>query len=45
MEHAVSHADDTTALTEFEQQMHEFSIPEFVEQYRDQRDLDADAFY
>ena len=45
MEHAVSHAEDTTALTEFEQQMHEFSIPEFVDQYRDQRDIDADAFY
>ncbi|MEA1930975.1 MAG: DUF5815 family protein [Euryarchaeota archaeon] len=45
MEHAVSHAEDTTALTEFEQQMHEFSIPEFVEQYRDQRDLSSDDFY
>ena len=45
MEHAVSHAEDTTALTEFEQQMHEFSIPEFVEQYRDQRDLSQDDFY
>jgi len=45
MEHAVSHAEDTTALTEFEQQMHEFSIPEFVDQYRDQRDLSSDDFY
>ena len=45
MEHAVSHAEDTTALTEFEQQMHEFSIPEFVDQYRDQRDLSQDDFY
>ena len=45
MEHAVSHAEDTTALTEFEQQMHEFSIPEFVDQYRDQRDLSSEDFY
>jgi len=45
MEHAVSHADDTTALTEFEQQMHAFDIEAFVEQYRDQRDLSEDDFY
>lgn len=45
MEHAVSHAEDTTALTEFEQQMHEFDVSEFVEQYRSQRDLDEDDFY
>ncbi len=45
MEHAVSHADDTSALTEFEQQMHAFDISEFVEQYRAQRDLSEDDFY
>ena len=45
MEHAVSHADDTTALTEFEQQMHEFDIEEFVEEYRAQRDLSQDDVY
>jgi len=45
MEHAVSHAEDTTALTEFEQQMHEFSIPEFVDQYRSQRDLEEHDVY
>ncbi len=45
MEHAVSHADDTSALTEFEQQMHEFDIGEFVEEYRAQRDLSQDDVY
>ena len=45
MEHAVSHADDTSALTEFEQQMHEFDIAEFVEEYRAQRDLSESDVY
>lgn len=44
MEHAVSHADDTSALTEFEGKMHEFDVGEFVEQYRQERDLDAETF-
>jgi len=44
MEHAVSHADDTSALTEFEAKMHEFDVGEFVEQYREERDLDAETF-
>lgn len=45
MEHAVSHSDDTGALTEFEQQMHEFDVTAFVDQYRDQRDLTEDDVY
>ncbi|ESP88348.1 DUF5815 family protein [Candidatus Halobonum tyrrellensis] len=45
MEHAVSHADDSDAMTEFEQQMLEFDVGEFVEQYRAERDLDADDVY
>jgi hypothetical protein len=45
MEHAVSHAEDTTALTEFEQQMHEFDVAEFVDQYRSQRDLSEHDVY
>jgi len=45
MEHAVSHADDTTALTEFEQQMHAFDVSEFVAEYRAQRDLSDEDIY
>ena len=45
MEHAVSHADDSAAMTEFEQQMLEFDVGEFVDQYRAERDLDADDVY
>ncbi len=45
MEHAVSHADDTSTLTEFEQQMHQFDVSAFVEQYREQRDLSEDDLY
>ena len=39
MEHAVSHADDQNAVQEFEQQMLEFDVAEFVEAYRAQRDF------
>ena len=39
MEHAVSHADDQNAVQEFEQQMLEFDVAEFVEAYRSQRDF------
>jgi hypothetical protein len=45
MEHAVSHAEDTTALTEFEGQMHRFDVQSFVEEYREQRDLSEDDLY
>ncbi|MGM0605813.1 MAG: DUF5815 family protein [Halobacteriota archaeon] len=45
MEHAVSHAEDTEALTDFEQQMLSFDVEEFVEEYRRQREFDADDVY
>ncbi|QLG26256.1 hypothetical protein HUG10_01290 [Halorarum halophilum] len=45
MEHAVSHSDDESAMTEFEEQMLAFDVSEFVEQYRSERDLDADDVY
>ena len=40
MEHAVSHAEDGTALSEFEERMAEFEVETFVEEYRDQRDFE-----
>lgn len=40
MEHAVSHADDDSAMTDFESQMLEFDVNAFVEEYREQRDFD-----
>lgn len=45
MEHAVSHSDDEAAVTEFEAQMLDFDVSEFVDQYREQRDLSADDVY
>jgi hypothetical protein len=45
MEHAVSHADDTEALTTFERAMTEFDIDEFVDQYRAERDREAEDPY
>lgn len=44
MEHAVSHAEDDAAVTEFERQMVEFDVSEFVEQYRAQRDVDPGPY-
>ncbi|WP_101294616.1 DUF5815 family protein [Halegenticoccus soli] len=45
MEHAVSHADDEAAISEFEAQMLEFDVSAFVEQYRAERDLgEEDVF-
>ncbi len=43
MEHAVSHAEDDTTTSEFEQQMREFDVEAFVDQYRDMRDF-SDEF-
>lgn len=40
MEHAISHAEDDSALTEFEAQMMEFDVAEFVRQYRSLRDFE-----
>ncbi|SDY54659.1 DUF5815 family protein [Halopenitus persicus] len=45
MEHAVSHAEDDGALQEFEKQMTEFDVAEFVERYRAERDLEAEDPY
>jgi len=45
MEHAVSHADDDEALSAFEREMVEFDVSEFVEQYRAERDLEAEDPY
>ncbi|MFW5964332.1 MAG: DUF5815 family protein [Natronomonas sp.] len=42
MEHAASHGDSDTAST-FEEQMLEFDIEAFVEQYREQRDFESEA--
>ncbi|PSP84792.1 hypothetical protein BRC83_04970 [Halobacteriales archaeon QS_1_68_17] len=42
MEHAVGHADDDGALAEFEQQMHQFDVEAFVEQYRRERDFESE---
>jgi hypothetical protein len=39
MEHAVSHAEDEAAITDFEAQMLDFDVSEFVEQYREERDF------
>jgi hypothetical protein len=42
MEHAISHADDTAAMREFEEEMLSFDVSAFVDRYRDERDLTAD---
>jgi hypothetical protein len=42
MEHAMSHADDDSAMTEFEEQMLEFDVSEFVDQYREQREFESE---
>ncbi|MFD1514904.1 DUF5815 family protein [Halomarina rubra] len=42
MEHAVSHAPDDDAMTEFERQMLEFDVSAFVEQYRAQREFESE---
>ncbi|MDS0294265.1 DUF5815 family protein [Halogeometricum luteum] len=45
MEHAVSHAEDDAAVSDFETKMLDFDVGEFVEQYRAQRDLSEDDVY
>jgi hypothetical protein len=45
MEHAVSHAEDDDALSRFEREMVEFDVAEFVDQYRAERDLEAEDPY
>ncbi|MDZ7746258.1 MAG: DUF5815 family protein [Halobacteriales archaeon] len=39
MEHAVSHAEDESAVSNFEAQMHEFDVDAFVEAYRRDREF------
>ena len=41
MEHAASHGDSATA-ERFEEQMHEFDVTAFVEQYRRERSFDSE---
>lgn len=45
MEHAVSHADDDGAISEFEAQMMDFDVAAFVAEYRAQRDISEDDLY
>jgi hypothetical protein len=40
MEHAVGHADDETAASDFEAQMLDFDVTDFVAAYRDRRDFE-----
>jgi hypothetical protein len=40
MEHAISHAEDGSAMSEFESRMAEFDVSAFVEQYRRERDFE-----
>jgi len=42
MEHAVSHAADDTA-SEFEEQMLDFDVAAFVDEYREQRDFESEV--
>jgi len=42
MEHALSHADDDAAISEFERYMHEFDVEAFVDQYRRERDFESE---
>ncbi len=42
MEHAISHADDDAAVSEFESQMLEFDVEAFVDQYRAEREFESE---
>ena len=42
MEHAISHAEDENSVTDFEKQMLEFDVDEFVEEYRSVRDFESE---
>jgi hypothetical protein len=42
MEHAVSHAEDETLLSEFEEELLSFDTAEFVAEYRAQRDFERE---
>ncbi|GAB3019860.1 DUF5815 family protein [Natronobiforma cellulositropha] len=42
MEHAISHAEDDGARTDFERQMLEFDVEAFVDEYRAMRDFESE---
>lgn len=42
MDHAMSHSDDNEASTTFEANLQEFDVETFVEQYREQRNVETD---
>ncbi|WP_255149054.1 DUF5815 family protein [Halorarius halobius] len=42
MEHAVSHAENDEAASQFEEQMLEFDVSAFVEQYRQEREFETE---
>lgn len=42
MDHAISHADDDTAVQAFESELARFDVAEFVEAYRGERDFDSE---
>ena len=42
MDHAVSHADDTEAQSEFQQWLAQFDVTEFVDQYRAEREFESE---
>lgn len=42
MDHAISHADDATAVRAFESDLARFDVTEFVEVYRRERDFDSE---
>jgi len=42
MEHAISHADDDSAMSEFEEQMLRFDVAEFVDRYREDREFEGE---
>lgn len=42
MDHAISHAEDDDAATEFEEQMLEFDVEAFVDDYRNAREFESE---
>ena len=44
MEHGMSHSGDKNAIAEFEKQMLQFDIKEFVKEYRETRDLNPEDY-
>jgi len=42
MDHAISHADDDAAITEFESSLEKFDVEAFVDQYRREREFESE---